>query len=567
MLKRTALLCIVIILCLVIGLTCFAEENDLIQYLEEAQKLQELGLFNGTLNGFELERVPKKVEAGVMLIRLLGKEDEVKTGTYKHPFQDVPSWADAYIGYMYENGLTKGINTNEFGSNLDVKTNTFITFILRALEYDDTKGDFNWSTATDTALEKNILSQEEINNLKDTQFLRDDMVNISYKALGTYMNESSQTLADKLISENVIDPTLSISFGLVNESQEGRHMITYEVIKKDGGLYYNLSGEQLPEEFRKDYSNISSRSGNGQYPTFTEEQIYVLLKPTYNYPIKFTGGEEKIYDDGYHIISYYDKKGNIIGYVDFSYISKEGTYTREFHVWDKDKEKEYKGKYYDYIDSMMKNAKALNDSIVQYYFYDDDVRIYYDFEKVFGSEISTIYVRTGTSNNYTAYDHTIGELRRKYVFGIDLKAYNDVVGTDLYANNLLENCCVCFFDENGILGYLKFDDKPKSSADNVYEITIERTVNIEEGGLTYDNFEKLEIDVYIDNELVYKVTGATLYDINGAILSDHFDVELDEVKEEKSLSYSYNIGIFHFRGKDIDIKLSGPDSNQYHVSW
>ena len=41
-----------------------------------ADALHELGLFQGTESGYELDRAPSRVEAGVMLVRLLGAEED-----------------------------------------------------------------------------------------------------------------------------------------------------------------------------------------------------------------------------------------------------------------------------------------------------------------------------------------------------------------------------------------------------------------------------------------------------------------------------------------------------------
>ena len=77
-----------------------------------AQALYEMGLFqgvgkneNGTPN-FDLDRTPTRNEAVTMLVRLLGKEQEAKNGTWETPFTDVADWAKPYVGYAYTNGLT-----------------------------------------------------------------------------------------------------------------------------------------------------------------------------------------------------------------------------------------------------------------------------------------------------------------------------------------------------------------------------------------------------------------------------------------------------------------------------
>lgn len=54
-----------------------------------ADQLKDLGLFQGTEDGFELDRAPTRGEAATMLVRLLGKEAEAKELTYEAPFTDL----------------------------------------------------------------------------------------------------------------------------------------------------------------------------------------------------------------------------------------------------------------------------------------------------------------------------------------------------------------------------------------------------------------------------------------------------------------------------------------------
>jgi len=104
----------------------------------EAKALKNLGIILGDESGFALDRNPTRVEASVILLRLLGKESIASTTPYEHPFDDVPDWADSYIGYLYHFGLTKGISETQFG-NSTVTANQMMTFILRALGYSDSE--------------------------------------------------------------------------------------------------------------------------------------------------------------------------------------------------------------------------------------------------------------------------------------------------------------------------------------------------------------------------------------------------------------------------------------------
>jgi len=103
------------------------------EHTQKADALKAIGLFSGSSKGYELNRAPNRVEAAVMLVRLLGKETEVKASVYTHPFIDVPAWANNYVGYMYTNQLSKGVSETEFGADKIVDANSYATLVLLAL--------------------------------------------------------------------------------------------------------------------------------------------------------------------------------------------------------------------------------------------------------------------------------------------------------------------------------------------------------------------------------------------------------------------------------------------------
>lgn len=170
-------------------------------YTNCADDLNSLGLFLGTDSGYALDSVHTRVEAGVMLIRLLGKEDAALTGSYTHPFTDVPSWANKYVGYLYGTGLTKGISATQFGTSGACDATMYVTFVLRALGYDDSKGDFMYSQAVDFGAIIGVVDYY----LAEETFLRDEMVAISLLALSTQPKDKSvPTLLDKLVNEGAV---------------------------------------------------------------------------------------------------------------------------------------------------------------------------------------------------------------------------------------------------------------------------------------------------------------------------------------------------------------------------
>lgn len=166
---------------------------------EKAVDLKILGLLANPPAQFELERAPTRVEGAIMLIRLLGKENLAKQGSYPHPFTDVPSWASYYVGYLYHNNLTKGIGNNMFGSADSLTAQQYVTFVLRSMGYED-KVDFEYNRVFDKAQQIGLLDTAERSSYeKAPVFLRNDMAGISYDALSIKLKSSEQTLLDKLV--------------------------------------------------------------------------------------------------------------------------------------------------------------------------------------------------------------------------------------------------------------------------------------------------------------------------------------------------------------------------------
>ena len=169
-------------------------------YTNCADSLHEMGLFQGTQNGYDLDRTPTRAEAAVMLVRLLGKEAEAKALTYTAPFTDLKGWEKPYVQYLYSNGLANGTNRTTFNPTGKCTAQIYATFLLRALGYSDT-ADFSYANAIETAREQGIYDTGIINV---QNFLRDDAAAASYTALSVSPKNSEGTLLDQLVSENAI---------------------------------------------------------------------------------------------------------------------------------------------------------------------------------------------------------------------------------------------------------------------------------------------------------------------------------------------------------------------------
>ena len=138
-----------------------------------------------------------------MLIRLLGDESKAKAFQGKHPFTDVPAWANTYVAYAYDKGYTSGISKTQFGSTMQLRYLDYMTFLLRALGYSDRGGDFQWNTADQAAVDHGIQTAAERDEIKKQgRFLRDHVAYTSYRTLFA-KNKDGKRLCDVLIQHGV----------------------------------------------------------------------------------------------------------------------------------------------------------------------------------------------------------------------------------------------------------------------------------------------------------------------------------------------------------------------------
>ncbi len=240
--KLISLILIISIIVLIIPAEAFADETES-PYTLEAKKLYELGLMLGTGTGFELLRVPQRVEAAIMLVRLLGSESEALLGEYEHPFTDVPDWADPYVGFLFESGLTKGIGADLYDSFSDVDAKTYLTFIMRTIGYSDDAGDFSWENAVEDALNIGLINFREYEALSNQEFTRGHMAALSYNALNTLLNNSDITLAGELISSGAIEELTAL-----------KENLNLFITPEKQYLHYLTDGEYMPYVVGVDYS-------------------------------------------------------------------------------------------------------------------------------------------------------------------------------------------------------------------------------------------------------------------------------------------------------------------------
>lgn len=179
-----------------------------VDYNAMASALKALHLFQGSLTGygqgFDLEKVPTRLQAMIMFIRVLGEEQEALNWTGTTPFTDIAkgSTAEKYVGYAYSKGYTNGYSATQFKPAGVVNAHQYTEFILRAMGY-STSANTNLSDTLTRAKECGVLTEGECAAFQQGPFLRADLVYISYYALEAMLSDGSGTLADTLMKKGV----------------------------------------------------------------------------------------------------------------------------------------------------------------------------------------------------------------------------------------------------------------------------------------------------------------------------------------------------------------------------
>lgn len=262
--KRILSLLLCMVLCFSAVCMPAAADRDISSAESMAEDLKMLGLFQGVSEtDFALGRAPSRVEALVMLIRVLGKETEALNGAWRHPFRDVPAWADPYVGYAYQNNLTNGVSETEFGSS-DATSANYLTFVLRALGYSDAAGaDFTWDDPYFLAERLGILPD----GVNTEEFWRADVVYISYAALPVAMKGSDETLAQSLIEAGAFTKEqYDLAYNaskLANIGNTGAPQ-NDKVPEKTDGMLTELSAEEIYKKCSAAVFYIEVYDANGE---------------------------------------------------------------------------------------------------------------------------------------------------------------------------------------------------------------------------------------------------------------------------------------------------------------
>ena len=220
--KRIASLCLACVMAVSLLVVPAGASGSSPESTDRADKLASLGLFQGTGSGYQLDGDTTRIQGLVMLLRLLGLEEEALAYAQPSRFTDV-GWGDNYVSYAYDNGLTNGTSAATFSPNDPLNANGYVTFLLRAMGYSDAEGDFSWADALSFAVEQSMMDAASANTLKSLSMNRGDMVDLSYAALTSPVKGGEQTLAEQLIGQGVFTAGQAQAAGILG----GRWTYTY----------------------------------------------------------------------------------------------------------------------------------------------------------------------------------------------------------------------------------------------------------------------------------------------------------------------------------------------------
>lgn len=176
-------------------------------FTQTADTLKSMGLFAGTSTGYELDRAPTRAEAATMLVRLLGKTAEAESewdasgDTFVFRDMDDFDWAKPYVHWLSRNNLAAGTSADRFTPAAECTAQMYAAFLMRALGYYESSGDFAFDDAIAFARSHGVLNDV---NYSVSSFLRDHVVAMSYTALAAAPKSGESDLLTRLVNDGAV---------------------------------------------------------------------------------------------------------------------------------------------------------------------------------------------------------------------------------------------------------------------------------------------------------------------------------------------------------------------------
>lgn len=275
---------------------------------QAAEQLYALDLFqgDGTLPdgspNFALDRTLTRVEAMVLLVRLLGGEQEAMTVQYSYPYQDVPAWAAPYVGYVHHYKISDGVGSNKFGSLDKIAVYQFVTLVLRALGYSNV----DWRDPSATADAVGLYYPDPA--VARDGFYRADAAAICLDALSCTARGKGITLFQQLKQNGAIASNVKAPAGVFISGPVVPLVTQYTASNTDSFIAAAYAGTAshsslftiyVPEGQGRDYYQALYNSVYGLSNPLTE-----LRKWSYSFPTVSSVQIRPYYSDAAQVMAY-----------------------------------------------------------------------------------------------------------------------------------------------------------------------------------------------------------------------------------------------------------------------
>ena len=230
---------------------------------ESAQDFIKYGLIDE--NKYTAYNYVSRIVAVQMISDITGLSTEAQNSSYTHPFIDLSDTAEKEISFLYHNGIIDGITNNSFMEEEICNLDTFLVFLLRALNYlDGQQEDICLENVRETATEKGIISSTYEENLNGL-FSVNDAFDICHNALYVRMKDG-KTLLTYLSDKGIA-----------------------QILGNDFNEVYEISGHGLSPFFEESFSDKKIDGSN----------IKGSNNKTYWHGSKVKGTNNSVTDDGY----------------------------------------------------------------------------------------------------------------------------------------------------------------------------------------------------------------------------------------------------------------------------
>ncbi len=211
---------------------------------KHARILYDLGLYEGISSSYFEPDLNSTVnrEAGIaLLIKLFGENDKAlslsnrETRDILSEYTDrqaVSNWAEKYMAYAIKTDMLKGVTDRTLSPKQTMDGKTYSTIILRKLGYDIPKE--KWDIAAYILAYKDGLAPKEAKEFNDKFLIKDDLVAISFRALGA-KNSRDEYLVTELIKDGIVSEKTALKLFLVKYSKDK--------LVPDNILYYYIEPE------------------------------------------------------------------------------------------------------------------------------------------------------------------------------------------------------------------------------------------------------------------------------------------------------------------------------------